>query len=182
LIKNGHLRSFITSGICECFTQPGHRLHPFSKDQQPDCFCDRQRYLTCKDCGAACAWFLDAGRLGLSYRYIWDIDEPTSASWLAFLDQDSYRDRLFKEDTRNVLWCDSPQCVVANGRRWEAMIKQNMVEQSSSSADLQRAQRRAREVGYRMPREDLPRRKLILPSRRIGYRGSYTELRQALLS
>ena len=110
LTRDGRLRNFVRSGICECFTRLGHCPQPFTKDETPDCFCDRERYLTCRDCGAACAWFLEAGLLGLSYRYIWDIKKPTSPAWLTFLDEDSYRDQLFKEDTRNILVRQSAMC------------------------------------------------------------------------
>ncbi|KAL2205180.1 hypothetical protein CC79DRAFT_982671 [Sarocladium strictum] len=87
LMQNGHLCNFINSGICECFTRPGHYV-PSLDNEAPDCFCDHQRYLTCVDCGAACTWYLrKGGQLGLSYRYIWKTEKPTSAAWLSFLDE-----------------------------------------------------------------------------------------------
>lgn len=153
MLQNGNLRSFIRPGICKCFVRAGHCVRPFSKNERPDCFCSRERYLTCVDCGSACAWYLDKGQLGLSYRYIWKIDQPTSAAWLAFLDQDSYADKLFKENTRNIFWCDTPRCVVANGRRWEAMIKQNTIREKAANSSLYQdeAQKRAEATGYRFP-------------------------------
>lgn len=150
--RGGYLRSFVLSSICPCFSLPGRYLHPFSKDSRHDCFCQRQRYLNCKDCGAMYAWFLDAGHVVLMHRYIWPIRKPTSAAWLAFLDENSYRGRLFGMDTRHVLWCDNPQCAVGNGRRWESMVKANMSKECSHwDSDYGIAKQRFEETGYRMP-------------------------------
>lgn len=152
--RGGYLRSFVRSGVCLCFSQPGGYLHPFSKDSRNDCFCDRERYLTCKDCGASFAWYLDSGRVILMHRYVWEIERPTSSAWLAILDEDSYRNRLFVEDTRHVLWCDAPQCAVGQGRRWESLVKINMKEKEPMrlrGSDYERAEERSEETGYRMP-------------------------------
>lgn len=71
-------RKFVRSGICACFAKPGQTLAPFSKDPRYDCFCERERYLTCGDCGAVHAWQLEAGRVHLVHRYIWVTCDPTS--------------------------------------------------------------------------------------------------------
>lgn len=100
ITRGGYLRSFVWSGTCPCFSQRGRYIHPFSENSRDDCFCDRERYLNCKDCGAIFSWFLDAGRVVLMHRYVWNIHKPTSAAWLSLLDEGSYRDKLFRENIR----------------------------------------------------------------------------------
>ena len=43
-------------------------------------------------CGAIYSWFLSAGNVMLMHRYVWKIHQPTSAAWLALLDEDSYKE------------------------------------------------------------------------------------------
>lgn len=152
ILRGRYLRSFVRSGICPCFSRPGRLLHPFPKDRRYDCTCDRERYLSCKGCGAMFAWFLDDGHVVLMHRYKWDIDKPTGAAWLALLDEESYRHHPFGEDTRHILWCDTPQCAVGIGRRWESMVKKNLYKNWwGGESDYTIAKQRSEETGYRMP-------------------------------
>lgn len=125
--RDGHLRQFVRSSICACLIQRGRHLEAFSKQPTHDCLCDRERYYNCPDCGGRFGWHLEAGRVTLMHRYIWNFSQPTSAAWLFLLDEDSYVKKLFTRGTKHILWCDDEQCAVSKRRRWESMVKANMV-------------------------------------------------------
>lgn len=147
--RGGYLRSFVASSVCQCFSTPCKHLNPFSTFPGQDCLCERQTYLNCKDCGAIYAWFLRDGHVALMHRYVWDIYGPTTAAWLSLLNEDSYRGKLFTENTRHVLCCDTPRCAVGNGRRWEGMAKMNMANYPvGANYDYKEAESRSRATGY----------------------------------
>lgn len=120
------IRAFIQSGICKCFAYPGrsdtnnNRLYSL-----PDCKCKRQRTLKCRHCDAKYTWYFFRGRITLSYRRCaaW-VDKPSDPAWIANLDERSYRDELFTEANRHVLWCDTPGCRTGTRRRWEELVKE----------------------------------------------------------
>lgn len=112
------IREFVQSGTCNCFTHRG--ISPASR---PGCECERQDTLECHVCGATYKWLFNGEYMVLSYRYAWRIHRPTSPGWLCLLDQE-FRDRVFTEDTRHVLWCDTPRCRTNTGRRWESLVKE----------------------------------------------------------
>jgi hypothetical protein len=81
------------------------------------------------------AWRLDFGRVYLAHRYMWDIRSPTSPFWLNFLDEDSYVNQLFTEDTRHVLWCGDAKCAVRHRRQWFSMVKANLTANKDGILD-----------------------------------------------
>lgn len=112
------LRPFARSGICECFAWR-HSL-------ASRCRCAKQRVLACRECGAQYRWLLASGRLYLRYRYSWNIKKPTSLGWLCLLDEE-YRQKIYREDNKCVLWCDTPGCRTNTSGRWEAIVKADAV-------------------------------------------------------
>lgn len=135
LQRRGRLPGFVRSGICECFAKAQGDIHPFPPVRLPNCPCRREHYLTCADCGAVCAWSLEAGRIYLSFRYDWVAVIPTSPQWLLFLNEESYVSQLFREESKHVLWCDDENCVLKYKRRWCSMIKEDMIQRCKQSEE-----------------------------------------------
>ena len=115
------IQAFVESGICHCFTRRG--CVASREVGVRDCECGRQEVLECRACGATYCWLLREGRIALSYRYIWYILRPTSPGWICLL-ADRFRDKVFDQDSQNVLWCDTPECWTNRNRRWENMLKE----------------------------------------------------------
>lgn len=116
------LRDFAQRGICQCFTQSDIVKCPRSDFKNHKCWCDRKPWLCCADCGAVYNWRLDTGRISLHYSYEWSAWKPTSLAWLNLLD--GVPERVFNEDNRHLLWCDSPGCPNATGRRRDDLVKE----------------------------------------------------------
>ncbi|KHN98704.1 F-box domain, cyclin-like protein [Metarhizium album ARSEF 1941] len=111
------IRNFVHNGICKCFSHDYLR-HSSAK-------CRRQATLDCRVCGAVYMWRLEKGLLSLSLRYLWRFQQPTSFAWLNLLDK-RFRERLFTDNNRHVLWCDNPDCRTNKRCRWEALVKENV--------------------------------------------------------
>lgn len=121
------LRAFAFSGLCKCFSDPSTEKvprDPLSSTRQHGCSCRRKHYLECRECAATYSWHLKYGRITLSYRYEWDIGQPTSPAWIAMLDGGPKELGIFSQDNQYLLWCDDPSCATGMGRRWEEMIKE----------------------------------------------------------
>lgn len=103
-------------------------------------------------CGAIYSWFLSAGNVMLMHRYVWKIHQPTSAAWLALLDEDSYKEKSLVESNRYIFWCGAQDCAVGNGRRWESMVKMHMMDKKGRRTDdYEIAKQRSEATGYRVP-------------------------------
>lgn len=156
--EHRHLRAFVETGICNCFTQPQCHIHPFSSNSARSCQCGRsETYVECRDCGAFYSWHVSSGRITLVYRYTWAFWKPTSPPWLALIDEESYREDIFVEETKHVLWCDNSRCAGRHKRRWFYLAKIYMASNLDTQLgqyewqDIHFAEERYRDYGYRRP-------------------------------
>lgn len=78
---------------------------------------------------------------------------------------ESYRDDVLNEDSRHVLWCESPGCATGTGSRWEHLVKREAMRRHRelspeywlySKAGFNELEggemtTRAKETNYKMP-------------------------------
>lgn len=151
---------YARTGICDCFLQSHASADQPGESPLARCSCARQQYLQCAECGSSCTWKLWPGGIKLSYRYVWELWKPESCAWLNLLDPSSYEDEVFTEETRHVLWCDTLGCAGTKRRRWETMVKQNMMDQGDlwhhACTDRCIAMTREKESNFRFLDMDLP--------------------------
>lgn len=108
------IRNLITSGVCECFTEAGHKdipkvAHIWGGSRFMPNECKERHSYKCKFCSASYALRLEGGYVYLSYRKETHVARPSSLEWLRLLDESSYFIPR-EEDTKHYLWCDSVGC------------------------------------------------------------------------
>ena len=129
--------AFVESGTCDCFTGCGAWTGKIDK-RIWRCGCERQYGIQCRICGVKYSWGLSGhslGRITLECRHAWGIAKPTNLGWLSLMAEQD-RAKIFSEDTRHVLWCDTPGCRTSTSHRWEALVKEDAEREFKEGAQL----------------------------------------------
>lgn len=113
--------SFVRTGVCESFQSTDCIIAPTTRCMPQ---CGRKVFLHCTICGGMYFWCLNFGQICLSYRYYWQASRPASPGWIFLLDRNT-RERVFKDDTKHILWCDTPSCHTNKLHRWEVLVRRD---------------------------------------------------------
>ncbi|KAG9251323.1 uncharacterized protein F5Z01DRAFT_639469 [Emericellopsis atlantica] len=133
---------FVQTGICHCFRtesswpseaglnslkgQGSKNWH----DLNQSCRCGRKSFFRCRECGASYMWRLLRGYVSLSFRHSWRIKKPISVGWISLLDQ-QWRNKIFDEGSRHLLWCDNKDCRTHTSQPWDVLVKDEVSWDSS---------------------------------------------------
>ena len=114
LSTDSELRGLARATLCQHFLSQEH----VEKVGTPSCrVCDQRNMLNCRLCGATFFWKKSGKLISLCYRYVWKMEKPTSRGWLGLLDEKAYREMVYSENTRHVLWCEVEGCWTGKARR-----------------------------------------------------------------